>query len=103
MGSESHNYHRDAMARRGFPEEAARIGELWRAGRREEAQAAIPYEYLEQGTLLGSPERIRRRWEAGVAPAGVTGLIIGTSQPEALDLVAELAGTREAEWAPATS
>ena len=103
MGSESHNYHRDAMARRGFPEEAARIGELWRAGRREEAQAAIPYEYLEQGTLLGSPDRIRRRWEEGVVPAGVTGLILGVTRPEALELMAELAGTREAQWAPATS
>lgn len=95
MGSESHNYHRDAMARRGFPEAADRIGELWRAGRKEEAQAAVPEEYLEQGALLGSPDRIRRRWEEGFAPAGVTGLIIGTDQPEALDLLAELAGTRD--------
>ena len=103
MGSESHNYHRDAMARRGFPEEAARIGELWRAGRRAEAQAAIPYEYLEQGALLGSPERIRARWEEGAVPAGVTGLIVGTSQTEALELMAGLAGTSEAQWAPSTS
>ena len=103
MGSESHNYHRDAMARRGFPEEAARIGELWRAGRREEAQAAVPYEYLEQGTLLGSRERIRQRWGQGVVPAGVTGLIVGAAQPEALELMADLAGTREGQWARATS
>lgn len=95
MGSESHNYHRDAMARRGFPEAAARIGELWRAGRKEEAQAAVPEEYLEQGSLLGSPERIRRRWEEGYAPPGVTGIIVGTDQPEALELMADLAGTRD--------
>jgi F420-dependent oxidoreductase-like protein len=95
MGSESHNYHRDAMARRGFPEAADRIGELWRAGRKEEAQAAVPEEYLEQGALVGSPARIRSRWEAGFAPAGVTGLIIGADQPEALELMAELAGTRD--------
>src|ERR1700730_11603159 len=37
MGSESHKYHAEAMARRGFPEEAARIQELFLAGRREEA------------------------------------------------------------------
>jgi F420-dependent oxidoreductase-like protein len=35
MGSGTHNYHRDAMARRGFPEAAARIQELWLAGRKE--------------------------------------------------------------------
>jgi F420-dependent oxidoreductase-like protein len=95
MGSESHNYHRDAMARRGFPEAADRIGELWRAGRKEEAQAAVPEEYLEQTSLLGSPERIRRKWEEGYVSPGVTGVIVGAHQPEALELMADLAGTRE--------
>jgi alkanesulfonate monooxygenase SsuD/methylene tetrahydromethanopterin reductase-like flavin-dependent oxidoreductase (luciferase family) len=95
MGSESHNYHRDAMARRGFPEAADRIGELWRAGRKEEAQAAVPEEYLEQTSLLGSPERIRRKWEEGYVAPGVTGVIVSAHQPEALELMADLAGTRE--------
>jgi F420-dependent oxidoreductase-like protein len=94
MGSESHNYHRDAMARRGFPEAADRIGELWRAGKKEEAQAAVPEEYLEQGTLAGSVERIRSRWEQSL-PKGVTGVIIDADQPEALELAADLAGTRD--------
>ena len=65
MGSASHNYHRDAMARRGFPEQAARIQELWLAGRKEEARRAVPDEYLEQGALIGTEQRIRRRWEEG--------------------------------------
>lgn len=95
MGSETHNYHRDAMARRGFPDAADRIGELWRAGRKEEAMAAVPDEYLEQNALLGSPQRIAQRWEEGVAGPGVTGVIVGTDQMEALDLMADLAGTRE--------
>jgi F420-dependent oxidoreductase-like protein len=94
MGSESHNYHRDAMARRGFPEEADRIGELWRAGRKQEAVEAVPDDYLEQSALLGSERRIRDRWPL-VQPPGVTGMIIGTDQREALDLMADLAGTRE--------
>lgn len=95
MGSETHNFHRDAMARRGFPEAADRIGELWRAGRRDEAVAAVPLEYLEQNALLGSSERIRQHWTAGAASPGVTGLIIGTDQVEALELMSELAGTRD--------
>jgi F420-dependent oxidoreductase-like protein len=94
MGSETHNYHREAMARRGFPEEAARIGELWRAGRKDEAMAAVPDEYLEQGALLGSPKRIRDRWPS-VIPPGTTGMIVGATQLEALELLADLAGTRE--------
>jgi F420-dependent oxidoreductase-like protein len=95
MGSQTHNYHRDAMARRGFPEAADRIGELWRAGKKEEAQAAVPEEYLEQTSLLGSPERIRRKWEEGYVSPGVTGVIVSAHQPEALELMADLAGTRE--------
>ena len=59
---------------------------------------AMDYEeYLEQGALLGSPDRIRARWAEGVVPPGVTGLIVGTQQDEALELLADLAGTRDAE------
>lgn len=95
MGSETHNYHRDAMARRGFPEAADRIVELWRSGRKDEAMAAVPEDYLEQGALIGPVSRIKRRWEEGVVPDGVTGLIVGTDQDEALELMADLVGTRE--------
>lgn len=91
MGSATHNYHRDAMARRGFPDAADRIGELWRAGRRAEAQAAVPDEYLEQTALVGSASRIRRRWDEGFVAPGVTGLIVSTEQRAGLELLADLA------------
>jgi len=90
MGSRTHNYHRDAMARRGFAAAADRIGELWRAGRRAEAEAAVPVEYLEQTALLGTAARIRQRWNAGFVPPGVTGVILDAAQPEAIALMAEL-------------
>ncbi|SHN46609.1 LLM class flavin-dependent oxidoreductase [Cryptosporangium aurantiacum] len=90
MGSASHNYHRDAMARRGFADAADRIGELWRAGRRAEAEAAVPVEYLEQSALLGSVARIRRRWNAGFVPDGVTGVIVDVGGVSELELMAEL-------------
>ena len=67
MGSATHNYHREAMARRGFPEEAARIQELWLAGRKDEAVAAVPDEYLEQSALRGLARRASaERWEQDV-------------------------------------
>src|SRR5579871_3171167 len=94
MGSPTHNFHREAMARRGFPEAAARIQELWLAGRKQDAVAAVPDDYLEQGSLVGSEQRIRRKWETFGAP-GVTGLIIGAPGVEELRLLATLAGTRE--------
>ena len=96
MGSASHNFHREAMARRGFPQEAARIQELWLAGRKAEAIAAVPDAYLEQSMLAGSPARIRQRWQEEFADRpGITGLIVGAEQLEGLELLAELAGTRE--------
>ncbi len=94
MGSATHNYHRDAMARRGFPEAAARVQELWLAGRKDEAVAAVPDEYLDDGGMFGSPARIRERWPSWIA-RGLTGLIVRSEQPEGLDLVADLAGTRD--------
>lgn len=94
MGSATHNYHRDAMARRGYPEAATRIQELWRAGRKEEAVAAVPDEYLDDGGLFGTEARIRERWEPWTT-RGLTGLIVRTEQAEGLELLADLAGTRD--------
>ena len=91
MGSATHNYHRAAMARRGFPEAAARIQELWLAGRKEEAIAAVPDEYIEEGSLFGTEKRMRERW-GSVVPSGLTGLIVRTDGIEGLELVADLAG-----------
>ena len=96
MGSATHNFHADAMARRGWPEAAARIVALWRAGRRDEAVAAVPDDYVDSQALLGSPQRIRSRWPEAV-PAGLTGAIVRCNRDEGLALIAELAGTRDSQ------
>ena len=90
MGSASHNFHRDAMARRGFPDAAARIQELWLAGRKDEAIAAVPDEYLEASALLGDEQRIRRRWASWSPPPDATGLIVDAPGVEELRLAADL-------------
>ena len=96
MGSEDNNFHRDAMARRGFPEAAARIQELWLAGRKDEAIAAVPDDYIDAGALFGSADRIRTRWSE-VVPAGLTGVIVRTDDLEALEIAAAVTGTGEQE------
>ncbi|MCY4665009.1 MAG: LLM class flavin-dependent oxidoreductase, partial [Acidimicrobiaceae bacterium] len=95
MGSDTHNFHAEAMARRGWPEASDRIVELWRAGRRDDAVAAVPDDYIESQSLLGSPERIRARWSETV-PAGLTGVIVRCNRDAELVLAADLAGTRDA-------
>ena len=93
MGHRDVNFHRDQMVRRGFPEAAARIQELFLAGRREEAVDAVPDDYLEQGALVGPPARIRERFRSW-RDSGATGLTVHTGQEDALRLMAELAELR---------
>ncbi len=94
MGSESKNFHKEAMARRGFPEAAQRIQDLWLAGRKDEAIAAVPDEYIDAGSLFGSAQRCRNRWHE-VVPAGVTGLIVRSDSDEGLEVAADMTGSRE--------
>jgi len=91
MGSEDNNFHREAMARRGFPEAAARIQELWLAGRKDDAVAAVPDEYIDAGALFGPAQRIRDRWDE-VIPEGLTGVILRTDSVEALAIAASVTG-----------
>ena len=95
MGHPEMNFHNQSMARVGYPEAAAKIQELFLAGRRDEAAAAVPDEFLDDGGLFGSEQRIRERYAAWES-SGATTLIVRSNQPRALELIAELAGTREA-------
>jgi F420-dependent oxidoreductase-like protein len=91
MGHRNKNFHNDMMARRGYPEAAARIQELYLAGRKQEAIEAVPDEYCDEGTLIGPPARIESRFRAW-QDSGVTGLSISTDQTEAVELIARLNG-----------
>ena len=93
MGHRDKNFHNDMMVRRGYPEAAARIQELYLAGRKQEAIEAVPDEFLDEGALVGPVERIKDRYRAW-EESGVTGLTITADQTEALELMADLAGTR---------
>ena len=98
MGARSKNFHNERMVKRGYPDEAARVQELFLAGRKDEAAAAIPDEFIDDEALVGPPDRIRERFRAWQDAAGdglFDGLSISAVQPEALALMAELAGTRE--------
>jgi F420-dependent oxidoreductase-like protein len=90
MGARTKNFHNDLMVRQGFPEAAARIQELYLAGRKEEAAAAVPDELIDLRALVGPPERIRERYRAW-ENSGATGLIVRTNQDEAIELMARVA------------
>ncbi len=93
MGHPDMNFHKNQMIKRGYGEAAERIQELYLAGRKAEALEEVPDEYLDEGSLVGPVERIKERWPLW-CDSGVTGLTIGSDQPETLELMAELADIR---------
>ena len=90
MGHRDKNFHKDMMIRRGYPEAAETIQELFLSGRKAEAVEAVPDEFCDEMGLFGSPARIRQRYKAW-ADSGITALTVRTDQPEAMELMAELA------------
>ena len=90
MGHPRMNFHKRQMIRRGYPEAAERIQELYLAGRREEAIAAVPDDYVDEGALIGPVERLRQRL-AEWRNSGITGLTLHGGSEEALREVARLA------------
>jgi F420-dependent oxidoreductase-like protein len=63
MGAKDKNFHKDSMIKRGFADAAERIQELYLAGRKDEAAAAVPDEYIDDENLVGPPDRIKERWK----------------------------------------
>jgi len=89
MGHKTKNFHKEMMIRRGFGDAAERIQELFLAKRKDEATAAVPNEFVDQGALVGPKDRIAKRfrdWE----DCGTTGLTISGDE-EAVRFMAECA------------
>ena len=88
MGARNNNFYNDYAKRMGYEEAAARIQDLFLGGKKAEAMAAVPDALIDSIALLGPRERIVERlaaWKA--SPVGT--LLVGTNQPEALQLLAE--------------
>ncbi|HWM97422.1 MAG TPA: LLM class F420-dependent oxidoreductase, partial [Streptosporangiaceae bacterium] len=64
MGAKSTNFHVDLLNRMGFEHVTGKIQELFFAGKRAEAVAAIPDEMADEIALCGSDARIRDRLSA---------------------------------------
>ena len=88
MGAKSFNVHKDHVVRMGFGEAAERVQELFFAGRRDEAMAAVPNELCDEIALVGPKARIRERLAAW-KESPVTMLNVGAANPETLRFMAE--------------
>ena len=89
MGARGTNFYNDLACAYGFEADAKRIQDLYLDGKRKEAAAAVPDALVDEVALCGPKERIRERlprWK----DSGITTLICGAVQAEALELMAEL-------------
>lgn len=73
MGSREVNFYNQLASRMGFEDEAATIQDRFLARDYEAAGAAVPFQFIDDTSLLGPPARIAERM-AAFAAAGVTTL-----------------------------
>jgi F420-dependent oxidoreductase-like protein len=91
MGARGKNFYNELACRYGFEEAAKKIQDLYLAGKKDEAAAAVPDELADEVSLVGPAERIRDRLAAW-RESGVTTVICGTRQVDALRILAESVG-----------
>ena len=90
MGHKDTNFHKDMLIRRGYKDAADRIQELYLAGHKDEAAAAVPDEWVDSRSLMGPPARIKQRYKAW-DESGADSLTVSTKTDAGVDLMAECA------------
>ena len=76
MGARGTNFHANVAIRMGYEAEVERIQELYLAGHKDEAAAAVPTKLVEHLTLIGPAAKIRHDLEAW-RDSIVTTLLVG--------------------------
>jgi F420-dependent oxidoreductase-like protein len=90
MGARTMNFHANHFGRMGYEAEVEKIQDLYLAGHKAEAIAAVPLGLVEDVALVGPPAKIRderQKWESTV----ITSLLLQTA-PHMIAQIAELLG-----------
>ena len=92
MGARDKNFYNDLTKRLGYEAAAVRIQDLFLAGKKAEAAAAVPDALLDAVHLVGPRDHIRDRlaaWKEAGRKGWVHTMNVSASQPEALELLAK--------------
>jgi alkanesulfonate monooxygenase SsuD/methylene tetrahydromethanopterin reductase-like flavin-dependent oxidoreductase (luciferase family) len=91
MGARDKNFYNNYAKRLGFEDAAVKIQDLFLAGKKDEAMAAVPAELIDACHLVGPADRIKerlQRWKQASSVGHVSSMLLGCQQPEALELIA---------------
>ena len=89
MGAKSKNFYNDLFRRYGWEAEAEQIQDLFLSGKRDEAYAAVPDEYIDLSSLIGDEGFVRERLQV-FKDVGVTYLNVQTFGPDPLGTIEKL-------------
>jgi alkanesulfonate monooxygenase SsuD/methylene tetrahydromethanopterin reductase-like flavin-dependent oxidoreductase (luciferase family) len=93
MGARDKNFYTDYATRLGFGDAARKVQDLYLAGNKADAAAAIPDALVDACHLVGPAARIRdrlQRWVDAGKKGHVGSMLVRTSQPQTLQLLAEV-------------
>ena len=91
MGAKGKNFYNDVARAYGYEKEAEEIQDLYLSGKKQEAEALVPTEWLEAANLVGPASYVKERI-AAFREAGVTDLNI---TPVSEDPAATVAQVKE--------
>lgn len=92
MGAKGRNFYNDYATRLGYGDAAEKIQDLYLSGQKQEAEAQVPNELLDEVALVGPADRIRERlsrWKDAGSRGEVGSMLIGAGDPRVLELIAE--------------
>ncbi len=90
MGAKGKNFYNDVARAYGYEKEAEEIQDLYLSGKKKEAEALIPTEWLEAANLVGPASYVQERI-AAFKEAGVTDLnVVPASAPDPAATIAQL-------------
>jgi len=92
MGAKGKNFYNDYTKRLGYEEAAEKIQDLYLAGSKMEAMAAVPDELVDEVALVGPEARIRERlaaWKKAGDKQHVGSMLVAGASPEGMRLLAE--------------
>jgi F420-dependent oxidoreductase-like protein len=93
MGAKAKNFYTTYTTALGYGEQALRIQDLYLAGDKQAAIAAVPDELVDEVALVGPESRIRERaeaWQEAGSKGHVGSMLLHVHQPELLPVLADI-------------